>query len=86
MSEQGTSNVLTLATVTEEKKGLGVHGGWSKGSSPLERLQWSLQHDERWRSEVALGRRVGLYRIKGEIGVGNFSQVKMGIHQLTGVL
>ncbi|XP_046400164.1 serine/threonine-protein kinase NIM1 isoform X2 [Ischnura elegans] len=66
------------------RSGGALHAGWPRGSTPLERLQWSLQHDEKWRSEVNLGRRIGLYRIKGELGAGNFSQVKMGIHQLTG--
>ncbi|KAJ6649240.1 Serine/threonine-protein kinase NIM1 [Pseudolycoriella hygida] len=33
--------------------------------------------------KVALGRRVGLYRFCGDIGRGNFSRVKLAIHQLT---
>lgn len=32
---------------------------------------------------MALGRRVGLYRFCGDIGRGNFSKVKLAIHQLT---
>ncbi|XP_071450022.1 serine/threonine-protein kinase NIM1-like, partial [Hetaerina americana] len=82
--EAGRNDSSAGSDTPKPRSGLGVHGGWPRGSTPLERLQWSLQHDEKWRSEVALGRRVGLYRIKGELGAGNFSQVKMGIHQLTG--
>lgn len=33
--------------------------------------------------QVALGRRVGLYRFCGDIGRGNFSRVKLAVHQLT---
>lgn len=33
--------------------------------------------------QVALGRRVGLYRYCGDIGRGNFSRVKLAVHQLT---
>jgi serine/threonine-protein kinase NIM1 len=34
---------------------------------------------------VTLGRRIGLYRycVSGDIGRGNFSRVKLAIHQLT---
>lgn len=30
-----------------------------------------------------MGKRIGFYRIRGELGSGNFCQVKMGIHSLT---
>lgn len=33
--------------------------------------------------ELTVGRRIGFYKIRGEIGCGNFSHVKMGIHALT---
>lgn len=33
--------------------------------------------------QVALGRRVGMYRFCGDIGQGNFSRVKLAVHQLT---
>lgn len=32
---------------------------------------------------MALGRRVGLYKFCGDIGRGNFSKVKLAVHQLT---
>uniref|UniRef100_A0A4W4GX90 non-specific serine/threonine protein kinase n=1 Tax=Electrophorus electricus TaxID=8005 RepID=A0A4W4GX90_ELEEL len=39
--------------------------------------------DESVVRELAVGRRIGLYKVRGEIGCGNFSQVKLGIHALT---
>lgn len=53
------------------------------GSTPYERLTLQLHHDRRWRQEVSLGKRVGLYRMRGDLGSGNFSTVKMAAHQLT---
>ena len=33
--------------------------------------------------QVTLGKRIGFYRLREELGSGNFSQVKMGLHSLT---
>nr|CAD7429942.1 unnamed protein product [Timema monikensis] len=55
----------------------------SGAGSAYQRLLYSLQNDPRWLTEVNLGKRVGLYRFRGDLGSGNFSQVKMAIHQLT---
>lgn len=33
--------------------------------------------------QVALGKRIGFYRLGKELGAGNFSKVKLGIHVLT---
>ena len=33
--------------------------------------------------DIGLGHRVGFYKIKGNIGKGNFSTVKIAIHALT---
>jgi len=51
--------------------------------TPYQRTLYLLNSDERWQREIALGRRIGLYRFRGEIGNGNFSQVKVAIHCLT---
>ncbi len=51
--------------------------------SAYEKLTRELEIDQKTIKEVTLGKRVGLYRVRGELGVGNFSQVKMGIHALT---
>ncbi|XP_065834731.1 serine/threonine-protein kinase NIM1-like isoform X2 [Oscarella lobularis] len=51
--------------------------------SAYEKLQHDLENDQRTIRDISTGRRVGLYRVRGELGAGNFSQVKMGIHSLT---
>lgn len=33
--------------------------------------------------ELAVGRRIAFYKMNGELGCGNFSRVKLGIHALT---
>lgn len=48
-----------------------------------ERLSHDLSNDQRCLKEITLGKRIGFYRLRGELGSGNFSQVKMGIHSLT---
>uniref|UniRef100_A0A1Q3FJD3 non-specific serine/threonine protein kinase n=1 Tax=Culex tarsalis TaxID=7177 RepID=A0A1Q3FJD3_CULTA len=48
-----------------------------------QRFTAALQSDPRCSQEVALGRRIGLYRFCGDIGRGNFSRVKLAVHQLT---
>ena len=54
-----------------------------KSLTPFERLTYDLSHDERYIKEITLGKRIGFYRIRGELGSGNFCQVKMGVHSLT---
>ncbi|XP_029381326.1 serine/threonine-protein kinase NIM1-like [Echeneis naucrates] len=44
---------------------------------------YDLTHSERVMNDLIFGRRVGLYELRGEIGSGNFSKVKLGIHDLT---
>ncbi|CAF95679.1 unnamed protein product, partial [Tetraodon nigroviridis] len=57
--------------------------------TPLERLNLDMCQDERYEGasrvvrELTVGRRIGFYKIRGEIGCGNFSHVKLGIHALT---
>ncbi|KAK7476067.1 hypothetical protein BaRGS_00032694, partial [Batillaria attramentaria] len=51
--------------------------------TPFERLSQDLSQDQRIIKEITLGKRIGFYRIRGELGSGNFSQVKLGIHALT---
>lgn len=40
-------------------------------------------HDPKFSHEVALEKRVGLYKFCGDIGRGNFSRVKKAVHLLT---
>ncbi|XP_072288701.1 serine/threonine-protein kinase NIM1 [Eucyclogobius newberryi] len=51
--------------------------------TPLERLNLDMCQDDRMVREMTVGRRIGFYKIRGEIGSGNFSHVKLGIHALT---
>ncbi|CAL2034491.1 unnamed protein product [Caenorhabditis brenneri] len=51
--------------------------------SMYERAVESLNSDPMVHKEVALGRRIGFYRLGKELGAGNFSKVKLGVHQLT---
>ncbi|XP_051497817.1 serine/threonine-protein kinase NIM1 [Apus apus] len=51
--------------------------------TPFEKLMQDMSHNEKVVKELTLGKRIGFYRVRGEIGSGNFSQVKLGIHSLT---
>uniref|UniRef100_F7C0G7 Serine/threonine-protein kinase NIM1 n=1 Tax=Monodelphis domestica TaxID=13616 RepID=F7C0G7_MONDO len=51
--------------------------------TPFEKLTQDMSKDEKVVREITLGKRIGFYRVRGEIGSGNFSQVKLGIHSLT---
>ncbi|XP_030368192.1 serine/threonine-protein kinase NIM1 [Strigops habroptila] len=50
--------------------------------TPFEKLMHDMSQNERVVKELTLGKRIGFYRVRGEIGSGNFSQVKLGIHSL----
>uniref|UniRef100_A0A3P8WVN2 Serine/threonine-protein kinase NIM1 n=1 Tax=Cynoglossus semilaevis TaxID=244447 RepID=A0A3P8WVN2_CYNSE len=51
--------------------------------SPFERVIYDMSHNEKICNDLMLGRRVGFYELRGEIGQGNFSTVRLGIHALT---
>ena len=51
--------------------------------SLYERLVWLHQHDEDSQRELNMGKRIGFYKLKSELGTGNFSKVKLATHQLT---
>lgn len=57
--------------------------GQPRQLTPFEKLMQDMSQDEKVVREITLGKRIGFYRIRGEIGSGNFSQVKLGIHSLT---
>ncbi|XP_030630538.1 serine/threonine-protein kinase NIM1-like [Chanos chanos] len=72
----------------EEKKGregeaLTEEGEAQVKRSPFEKAIYDLTHNERVISDVTFGRRISFYELRGELGQGNFSQVKLGIHELT---
>ncbi|UXI17795.1 G protein pathway suppressor 1 [Sarcoptes scabiei] len=60
-----------------------TNGSIDKIISPYERALHALECDKTWQKEIGLGRRIGLYRFRGDIGNGNFSQVKIATHSLT---
>lgn len=51
--------------------------------TPFERVVYDMAHNERMVNDLMLGRRVGFYELRGEVGQGNFSTVRLGIHALT---
>lgn len=53
-----------------------------KNLTPYEKLLYESTHDARFKAEEAAGRRIGFYRILKDIGLGNFSRVKLGVHLL----
>ncbi|XP_030006136.1 serine/threonine-protein kinase NIM1 [Sphaeramia orbicularis] len=51
--------------------------------TPLQRLTADMCKDQKTIKELIIGRRVGFYKVRGEIGYGTFSRVKMAFHALT---
>jgi hypothetical protein len=50
--------------------------------TPYEKLIHRSQNDVKFQDDIAAGRRIGFYAIRGNIGLGNFSRVKLGVHLL----
>ncbi|KFV17623.1 Serine/threonine-protein kinase NIM1 [Tauraco erythrolophus] len=61
----------------------GDEEGRQHGLTPFEKLMQDMSQNEKVVKELTLGKRIGFYRVRGELGSGNFSQVKLGIHSLT---
>ncbi|KAI5101903.1 serine/threonine-protein kinase NIM1-like isoform X1 [Silurus meridionalis] len=49
----------------------------------FERVVYEMSHNETVISDIILGKRIAFYELRGEIGTGNFSQVRLGVHSLT---
>ncbi|KAJ8347258.1 hypothetical protein SKAU_G00286590 [Synaphobranchus kaupii] len=58
-------------------------GAQPRPLTPLQKINLAMSQDERTIRELAVGRRLGLYKVRGEIGSGSFSSVRLGIHALT---
>ena len=56
--------------------------GAAKGTL-YDRLLHDLENSAKIKQEVASGRRIGFYRLKSQLGSGNFAQVKLGLHLLS---
>lgn len=54
-----------------------------KRKSLYDRLTYDMQNDHKVNQEVRMGKRVGYYKLKGQLGTGNFAKVKLGVHLLT---
>jgi len=48
----------------------------------FQKLSKDLLEDERILKEFTLGKRIGFYRMRGDLGSGNFAKVKLGYHCL----
>ncbi|CAJ0931767.1 unnamed protein product, partial [Mesorhabditis belari] len=72
-------------TISAQSLPVGTSRSISDGAqlSLYERTIHMLAEDPMYQKEVALGKRIGFYRLGKELGAGNFSKVKMGIHVLT---
>jgi len=53
-----------------------------KNLTPYGKLLYDSQHDARFKAEVNAGKRIGFYLLDKDIGLGNFSRVKLGVHLL----
>nr|XP_055036862.1 serine/threonine-protein kinase NIM1 [Misgurnus anguillicaudatus] len=51
--------------------------------TPLEKLTLEMCNNKNVIKELTVGRRVGFYKVRGQIGCGNFSKVKLALHALT---
>lgn len=51
--------------------------------TPFQKLTRDMCKDEKTIKELIIGRRVGFYKVRGEIGYGTFSRVKLAFHALT---
>lgn len=58
-------------------------GGEQLRLTPLQKLTAAMCKDEGTIKELIIGRRVGFYKVRGEIGCGTFSRVKLAFHALT---
>ncbi|KAM6919325.1 serine/threonine-protein kinase NIM1-like [Xenentodon cancila] len=75
LPSQEKRKVETNERMTEEEEAM--------QRTTLGKALYDLTHSDRVMNDLIFGRRVGLYELRGEIGSGNFSQVRLGIHDLT---
>ena len=86
---KATPNNSTTGTSSQKSLPNDSFAGTERSTPPVrrltayEKLTTELNNDARVLKEITLGKRIAFYRIRGELGSGNFSQVKMGIHALT---
>lgn len=72
-SDEPSSNPSVYVSFAKDEK---------KYLTPYDKLVYDCKHDPRHKAEEEAGRRLGFYRIHKDIGLGNFSRVKLGYHLL----
>uniref|UniRef100_A0A3Q3EM88 non-specific serine/threonine protein kinase n=1 Tax=Labrus bergylta TaxID=56723 RepID=A0A3Q3EM88_9LABR len=65
---QVSTPIRTVPQLTEAEK---------RRLSAFERVVYDMAHNEKTVNDLMLGRRVGFYELRGEIGQGNFSTVRL---------
>uniref|UniRef100_A0A8D3AV01 Serine/threonine-protein kinase NIM1 n=1 Tax=Scophthalmus maximus TaxID=52904 RepID=A0A8D3AV01_SCOMX len=75
LSAKGGKTLETQENTTEEQEAM--------RRTAFGKAFYDMSHSERVMDDLTFGRRVGLYELRGQIGCGNFSQVRLGIHDLT---
>ncbi|TRY55209.1 hypothetical protein DNTS_032682 [Danionella cerebrum] len=83
MMEEKKKRDGSVIRVTAENEAAEASREICKKMTPFERAVYELTHDDKLLDEVGSGKRIGFYKLRGEIGSGNFSTVKLGIHVLT---
>lgn len=83
LCDSSKPNTVRSRPSVKEGASSSEHNATVRMRTPYERVLHSLEHDTTWQKEITYGRRIGFYRFKGDIGFGNFSQVKFAIHVLT---
>ena len=88
MTEGADSNTsraqdASASGVKTGTQGVQANSATIKRRSPYERITHDLESDHKVKQEVRLGKRVGFYKLRGQLGTGNFAKVKLGIHLLT---
>uniref|UniRef100_A0A0N5AFD5 non-specific serine/threonine protein kinase n=1 Tax=Syphacia muris TaxID=451379 RepID=A0A0N5AFD5_9BILA len=68
---------------TVSAQSLPIPPAFNSGDTPYEKQVYLLKNDLMVQKDVTLGRRIGFYKLGKELGAGNFSKVKLGIHILT---
>ncbi|XP_056591192.1 serine/threonine-protein kinase NIM1 [Triplophysa dalaica] len=83
--KKGKNGSPTQPTFTEQRtpKFPALTAEQRAKQTAFERVVYDMSHNERVINDIMLGRRVAFYELRGEIGTGNFSHVKLGVHELT---
>lgn len=76
-------DAVTLTTLRVEANKKVAEDEEAQQQTTFGKALYDLTHSDRALDDLMCGRRVGFYELRGEIGSGNFSQVRLGIHDLT---